>query len=126
MEIHNAGKIVSVTTNTEIKSVLLGRQTEDPREVWLSHGKQKYPTVNIVLMGERACLHYFPRERHPGFQSIGNRRDLVLGATTVFLVPGNSIEIPNESIVTITSCLAVAEEFLLSTELPKAIGWKEL
>jgi len=117
-----------VTTRLEIEAALSKRDHAGMNSFWLFHGTQKFPSINIMVNGDLAYVHYFPEERHPGYASVGGLSHLSRGGITNFFhVPGDEpFDILNGAVVPFSEALKVAQEFAVSKDLPKCIPWNSL
>jgi hypothetical protein len=81
-----------------------------------------------MVSGDLAYVHYFPKDRHPGFASLGMLPGLRPGGDTSFFPDdtNETFEIMNQAVVRFADALRVAQEFAISPELPKSIQWSEL
>jgi hypothetical protein len=59
-----------VTKPVDITAALSKRDGRRINSFWLSHGAEKYPTINIMVKGDLAYVHYFSKRRHPGYASV--------------------------------------------------------
>lgn len=72
MRIQDYDTTWDVTKPAEIEAVLRTRHGTGRDAFWLTPGRSKgFPAINIMVIGELAYVHYFPKERHPGFASVG-------------------------------------------------------
>jgi hypothetical protein len=127
MRIEDYDAVWHVTRPADIEAALRKRHGAGRNGFWLTHGSNKSPAINIMVMGDLAYVHYFP-EDHPGFASIGTVPGLRLGGVTSFF-PGDTdetLEILNDSVVRFEEALKAAQEFAVSPTLPKSIQWLEL
>jgi hypothetical protein len=117
-----------VSTRLEVEAALSKRDDAGMNSFWLSHGAEEFPAINIMVNGDLAYAHYFPKERHPGYASIGNLPHLSRGGITNFFHDpgGEPFDILNEAVVPFSEALKVAQEFAISKELPKCIPWNSL
>ena len=83
--------------------------------------------ISILVKRELAYLHYFPREGHPGFSSVGNLKGMKSGETS-FCFDGQmeGLEVENGALVPFSTALRAAHEFANSESLPKSVEWFEL
>jgi hypothetical protein len=127
MRIQDYDTVWDVTEPAEIKAALRKRHGAGRNAFWLSHGSNDFPTINIMVNGDLAYIHYFPERRHPGFSSIGMAPGLKSGGESVFF-PSSSNEplgIMNEQVVGFSDAMKVAQEFAFSAAMPKSIRWFE-
>jgi hypothetical protein len=117
-----------VDGDAQIETLLATRYGWNLNEFWLSHGAQLHPAMAIMANGDLARVHYFPRDDHPGFQSVGPALGLDPGGATMFA--SSPIERPsprpNGSVISFALALAAAKEFARSRKLPRCIEWLEL
>jgi hypothetical protein len=113
---------------TALENILMKRHKKEYKSFWLSHGSKKNPSVALLVKGNLAGLHYFPRESHPGFVPAGNIAGLNSGEMTTFYTDnsGEEVQIVNDAIVPFSAAWAVAKEFFVSEGLPRSIKWMEL
>lgn len=116
-----------VTSAVELESALQKRYGS-ANSFWLSHDREKYPSISLLVKGDLATVTYFPHDDHPGFTSVGNIEGLDPDGVTVFYLdsPTQEQEVLNASVVPFSTALEVAKEFFRSKELPRAIKWFEL
>jgi len=84
MRIYDYETVHNVTKPTDIETVLSKRYGAGRNSFWLSHGDKKYPAINIMVTGDISYVHYFSREGHPGFASVGNLPGLRPGEESDF------------------------------------------
>jgi hypothetical protein len=111
----------------DIAAALSKRDGRGINSFWLYHGAEKYPTINIMVKGDLAYVHYFLKHRHPGYASVAK----VLGprpneTSIFFLYPTEKVWVRNDALVPFSDALKVAQEFATSTEMPKCIQWNSL
>src|SRR6516165_8421738 len=78
----------------QIDRILHKRYGEGVNDFWISLGNEKYPTIALQVNRDLASLHYFPREGHPGYVSVGDFKSLGLepnGETTFYVTPTEPI-----------------------------------
>jgi hypothetical protein len=111
-----------------LEAALMRRHGEDANEFWLSHSGQRYPGISLLVKGELAALHYFPREEHPGFRAVGSLAGLNPDGMTTFWmsVSGDTIDVLNDAVMPFAFALTAAKEFLTSDGLPESVKWFEL
>lgn len=51
---------------TELESVLVKRYNEGSNSLWLSYGSKSHPALALLVRGDVAGIHYFPKDSHPG------------------------------------------------------------
>jgi hypothetical protein len=113
----------------QIDFILSKRYGDGVNNFWISHGEQRYPTIAILAKGNVACVHYFPREGHPGYVSLGDLKSLGLepgGETTFYVRPTAPIWAINEHVISFPDALNAVHEFAANPALPKSIQWFEL
>jgi hypothetical protein len=95
---------------------------------WLFHGNEQRPELNILVSGDLAYAHFFPKEGHPGYRSVGTLQNLRPGEDTVFFLYNSRepVEIMNEAIIPFSDALRGAQEFAISKTFPKSIRWSSL
>ena len=71
LKVEHFGGAVEVDDSAALDRVLDARYGNDVNEYWLG-GEEKYPCLAIQVRGSVACLHFFPRDGHPGFLSVGD------------------------------------------------------
>lgn len=117
-----------LTAPVEIEAALSKRHGAGINSFWLSHGLEKRPAINIMINGDLAYIHYLPDDHHPGFTSVGGMSQLRPGGTTdFFLSPSDEpLDLLNDGVVPFSSALKVAQEFAISSAMPKCIAWRSL
>ena len=128
MRIEDYDAVSHVTSPADIEVALRKRHGAGRNGFWLSHGSDKSPAINIMVVGDLAYVLYFPDDQHPGFSSIGTVPGLSVGGVTSFFPDDTheTFEILNDSVVRFEDALKVAQEFAVSPTLPKSIQWLEL
>jgi Immunity protein Imm1 len=116
------------TEYANIEVALMRRNQSGFNEFWLSHGDDKYPAISVLVSGDLASLHYFPREGHPGLSSVGKVQGLKSDGSTKFFINDGTeeLEVSNDSIVPFSLALKAAHEFAISNSAPRSIQWFEL
>jgi hypothetical protein len=128
MRVQDFTQILEANNKTELEAALTKRYQNGVNGFWLSRDANKYPVLSILVKGDLASVHYFPKERHPGFTPVGKIEGLKPGGTTTFFLDtiSQKQEVLNDAIVPFTAALTAAKEFLFSKELPQSIEWLEL
>jgi hypothetical protein len=128
MKIHDYDAAWDVTKPADIELALNRRHGTGRNAFWLSHGSKQFPAINIMVNGELAYVHYFPKEQHPGFASVGTVPGLRPGEETGFFLNSSiePLEIMNEAVVRFSDALRAAQEFAISVAMPNCIQWSEL
>lgn len=128
MEVWDFNGTHTVHDSSELEEIMQTRSDEGLNEFCLSHEGSDHPLLLISVKGDLAAIHYFPRDGHAGFASIGGGLGLGPRGMTSFATgsPVNAIEITNDAVIPFSTALAVAKEFLRSRELPRSIKWLEL
>lgn len=128
MEIEDFGGVHKANSDTEIDALLATRHEHGVDEFWLSHENLTYPAIAIMANKDLACVHYFPGDDHPGFQSAGPAPGLNPEGKTRFAsnIPDEISTMLNRTVVPFSWALAVAKEFARSAKLPRCIEWFEL
>jgi hypothetical protein len=127
MRIEDFETIYQATETKEIEAILSKRYDDGLNGFWLSHGSERYPLIILVVKRDLANLHYFPKEDHPGFASVGHMESLNSDdSTEFFLHPDQTVGIWNQAIIPFSDALKAAKEFSVSPTLPKSIPWDEL
>jgi hypothetical protein len=103
-------RVRDANSDEAIESALAERYGSGVNSLWLCHGGAKYPALALLVRADLASLHYFPRERHPGFRSVGVVEGQEPGESTAFCVTSLNDEqpIPNGSIVPFSTALSAA------------------
>jgi hypothetical protein len=129
MEVDDFGGSHKVNSDQDLDEILAARYGQGVNEFWLWQGDKLRPAICIFANGELACIHYYPHDDHPGFQSLGPAPGLDSKGETMFFVnspEGEETPMPNTSVVPFSWARAVAKEFARSTQLPRCIKWSEL
>jgi hypothetical protein len=78
----------------------------------------------IHTNGDLAYLHYFPADRHPGFQAVGDRG---ADGKVTFTQQGEAdFSMPRAVVVGVERAYEAATEFFERRSLPTCIEWTEL
>jgi Immunity protein Imm1 len=99
------------------------RDTATPSTSFWLFGEEKHPVLSVLVRGNLACVHFFPREGHPGFASVGNES---ADASITFRGSTEAVEVSGACVVTFEQARQAAREFLLSRSLPASLRWSEL
>ena len=91
MRIQDYDTVWDVTAPAEIEAALRTRHEGGRNAFWLTHGSNNSPAIYTMVMGDLAYVLYFPKDRHPGFSSIGTVPGLRLGGVASFF-PGDAEE----------------------------------
>jgi len=128
MRIEDYDTVWDVTSPADIATAMRTRHGAGRNAFWLSHGNKEFPSISIMVSGDLAYVHYFPKEGHPGFASVGNLPGLRPGEDSVFFMHNSDepIGVMNEAVVPFRDALKAAQEFAISSALPKSIQWSEL
>ena len=125
MKVDDLAGVQEVCVASELSAALMRRHGPSVNEFWLSH-ENKYPAMTIWVKDVVATLHYFPREGHPGFRSLGDvaqaEQETVFCTESVW----HTESVSNKFVVPFVVAMAAALEFLLSKELPRSVNWMEL
>ncbi len=112
-----------------LERVLAMRDEHGGAEFWLGEAAGSYPCLAIRVSGNHCDIHFFPKERHPGFRCLGGQGLPEDGLTTFVFKgcqPGSGEEVPNVFVVPFATALSVAKEFLRTRTLPSSATWFEL
>jgi hypothetical protein len=115
-----------VSNDAEIGAILTARDGQGANEIWLSHETDEYPAILILANGDLACVHYFPKEFDPGYQSVGPAPGLDPKHDTMFFVNAEQLPMSNRTVVPFSLALEAAIEFHRSRKLPICIKWIRL
>jgi|SRR5215471_5291929 len=116
-----------VATPDELEAALRKRFEGGINSFWLSHGPDEHPKLAILVKEDLASVHYFPKERDAGFQSIAKNPGPNPYDTTVFFVrPTEKVWVVNYAIIPLPDALKAAHQFAISPTLPKCIEWDRL
>ena len=128
MRIQDYDSVCNVTSPADIETALSERHRAGRNAFWLFHAAELFPAINIMVKGDLSYVHYFPKERHPGFSSVGRVPGLRRNGNTVLFMNSSDepVEIMNEAVVLFSDALKVAQEFAVSATMPKCIQWFEL
>jgi hypothetical protein len=129
MEVIDFGGTHSAHSIGELEQLLGVRFKDQRNHYWLRADGSDFPRLSIAVNGDLSEIHYFPKDRHPGYLSIGGRLNLDPDKMTTFSVgPSRShdIQTGNEFVISFAEAMKVAKEFFHSQELPRSIEWVEL
>lgn len=127
MKVEDFATQMDVKNEQELEEFLTRRFDRGVNGFFLTH-ELRNPSLSILVKGELATLLYFPKERHPGFRSIGSVHGLDPEGTTTFFLDRKNEEqkILNDAVVPLADAISVAKEFFSSSALPHSIKWFEL
>ena len=111
-----------VDTLEALDAVLRLRFGDAANELWFSH--DTHPCLAILIHGDDCCLHYFPREGHPGFQSAGAPSSEVRAFFTN--TPSETIHLGADAVVSVAEARAAAAEFFTNGSRPTSVRWHQL
>jgi hypothetical protein len=127
MRIEDYDSECDVTDPADIEAALRKRHDGGINSFWLSHGANKFPAIGILVKGDFANVHYFPRDRDPGFASVAKVPGPRPNETSIFFVtPTEKIWLLNSTLIPFSDALRAAQEFATSATMPKCIRWSEL
>lgn len=128
MRFQDLTAVFEVSDEKALESLLSRRFGGGVNSFKLSQGSSEYPMLLVLINGDLASLHYFPRDRHPGFRSISGVDGLDVNGSTVFFMNSLDQEEPvlNDGVVPLATGMKAAREFFASPELPRSVEWLEL
>jgi hypothetical protein len=128
MRIEDCDSAHDVEKPADIATVLSKRRGIGGNSFWMGQTAGGFPAINIMVNGGLACLHYFPKEGHPGFSSVGGSLGLNPEGYTIFHHDGTeeTSQIMNDAVVPFSDALRAAQEFAISKTMPKCIEWESL
>ena len=111
-----------------LDAVLAQRYGSGVNSFWFRPDNREFPELALLVNGDLAYCYYVPYDGHAGFHSLGHVQGLERDGMTEFfmLLDCGPDEMINESVVPVADAIAVAREFFVSTEMPRAIEWFEL
>jgi hypothetical protein len=118
-----------VADDNSLDAALAWRDDRGGGIFWLTSDEEQYPVLAIRVSGDVADVHYFPRDRHPGFRCLGGDGLPAGGLTTLVYRgsdPASGEQTPNEFVVPFETARAIAREFFHTKQMPKAASWFEL
>lgn len=108
----------------QLQQLLRNSRNGDFGEFWLGEKNGTFPALAIHTHGNLAYVHFFPADRHPGFQSIG---EVNSGDEVIFKQAGQGeFSMPRAFVVAIEQAYEAAAEFFTTLQLPSCIQWTEL
>jgi hypothetical protein len=129
MHVDGYGRSWQVADVAGLEEVLAWRDACGGAEFWLSHEKEKYPVLAMRVSGDIADVHFFPKEGHPGFRSLGGAGLASGGRTTLIFQgcdPASGEETPNQFVVPFELACSIAKEFFHRKQTSDAVSWFEL
>jgi hypothetical protein len=112
-----------------LDAVLAWRDDRGGGIFWLTPDEAQYPALAIRVSGDVSDVHYFPRDRHPGFRCLGGN-ELPKGEFTTLVYqgadPATGEQTPNEFVVPFEIARAIAGEFFRTQQMSGAVSWFEL
>jgi hypothetical protein len=124
LKVEHFGGAEEVTDSAALDVVLSKRYGNDVNEFWLG-GEEKYPCLAIQVRGSRACLHFFPRDGHPGYLSVGD--GAATGSETFYTnTPTEESYIAANAVVPFDQAREAAHEYLRTGSMPSSVRWTEL
>jgi hypothetical protein len=118
----------NVENPADIEAILSKRHRTGINSFWLGQSAGGFPAINIMVNGDLACVHYFPKEHDAGFTSVGGSLGLSPEGDTVFFDNNTNEACPimNDSVVPFSEALKAAQEFAISKTMPTCMQWFEL
>jgi len=127
MRVEDYDSKCEVADPADIDAVLSKRHGDGLNSFWLSHGAEDFPAINILVRADLAYVHYFPKEREPGFASAAKVPGPRSNGTTIFFeYPSEKMWVSNRAVIPFSDALRVAQEYAVSATRPKCIDWSEL
>ena len=112
----------------DINACLSKRNRAGVNSFWIGRVAGGFPALNIMVNGGLAYVHYFPKEDHAGYASVGGSLGLVPEGDTAFFHDNTEepVQIMNVSVVPFSDALKAVQEFAVSNAMPKCIQWDSL
>lgn len=129
MKIFDFNTNVETENESDLKYFLSKRFGNGVNAFWLQYDNESaFPTLSILVNGTLTSLTYFPKQHHPGFRSVGNTNCSDANETSAFFLneSGEKLEVINESIVSYSSAIAAACQFMHCKDMPSCIEWEEM
>jgi len=125
MEVNGLDGTHSVHSVAELEQLLGTRFKDQENDFLLTADSSDYPRLSILVKGDLAAIHYFPKDGHAGHVALGGKMNLDPKKMTKFYIghldAGDTIHVPSRLIVPFSEALKVAKEFFHSQELPRSI-----
>jgi hypothetical protein len=86
MFVQDLDSVHNVNPPADIEAVLSKRYRSEVNSFWLADGAGAFPAINIMVNGSLAYVHYFPKEPHPGYASVGGTLGLNPEEDTAFFM----------------------------------------
>ncbi len=129
MQVHDFDGVTTIFDETELLTRLNSVRCGDYGACILSHDNREHPALFLHVNGKLAYLHFFPAEKHPGYQP-RNMTPENCPAEVHFLQTtcdeASSIDMPDYTIVSDEIAYYAAIEFFHSAALPPSVEWFEL
>src|SRR6266481_4485112 len=119
----------SVHSIAELEQLLGVRFKDQLNHFWLRADGSDFPRLAIMVKGDLSAIHYFPKDRHPGYVSLGGKLNLDPDRTATFSIshsPADDVKVRHEFVIAFSKAHEVAKEFFHSRERPRSIEWCEL
>jgi hypothetical protein len=118
----------NVETPADIDAILSKRYRLRINSFWVADSAGAFPAINIMVNGDLAYVHYFPKDQHPGYASVGGALGLNPEEDTDFFHDNaqETFPIMNDSVVPFSDALKVVQGFAISKSIPKCVQWNEL
>ena len=125
MNLEDFSGMHEIRDTAELELALMKKFGEGVNEFWLSDS-DRFPALSIWVNGDLATLHFFEREREPGFRSLGSvaARD----GTTEFCTESvrHQESVPNRFVIPFALAVAAAKEFFCEKQMPPSADWLRL
>src|SRR5258708_6953135 len=95
------------TTPAEVDAILSKRYGAGVNSFWMGHEGGGFPAINIMVKGNLAYVHYFPKEHHPGLASVAKFSGAPLEGSSIFYLSsgGEEIWVLNRALVPFSEAL---------------------
>jgi hypothetical protein len=130
MEVDALDGAHSVHSIAQLEQLLGVRFKDHENDFLLTPDLSDYPRLSIMVKGDLAAIHYFPKDGHAGHVAPGGKLNLDPKKMTKFSIGrldvSDTIYVPNHLIVSFSEALEAATKFFQSQEMPRSIEWVAL
>lgn len=115
-----------ISNINDLESVLRNKYYKNSNCFYITSENETTPMLNILSKDGKAVVHYFDRERFPGYISLNK---LVKNKSTVNFyqnIEGEVIDLSSNYVISLYLAIVAAKEFYKFRCLPKSLEWQEL
>ena len=127
MKVNGYRRAWEVNNIEGLSKALAWRDSHNGAVFWLTHNNESFPALAIRISGDLADVHFFPKQGHAGFRSLGGLNEE--GTTRLVYEgcdPAAGEETSNQFLIPINAVRDIAIEFFRSKHMSTGVPWFEL